>query len=153
MKRNVFIGSTLLALLIGLGAAQTLLQRTAAAQAQGAVQAPRFEVDPIWPKPLPNGWYLGQVIGVSVDANDHVWIIHRSAALDAVEAAADEGTGPVARRRRRFSSSINRGICSATGAARMARAISGPSPTTGSRSITRATSGLAATATATTGTS
>jgi hypothetical protein len=93
MKRNLFIGSSLVVLLVALGAAERLLQRTAAAQAQGAVQAPRFEVDPLWPKPLPNGWYLGQTIGVSVDAQDHIWIIHRSASLDAVEAAADEGTG------------------------------------------------------------
>jgi DNA-binding beta-propeller fold protein YncE len=28
-----------------------------------------------------------------VDAQDHVWIIHRAASMDAVEAAADEGTG------------------------------------------------------------
>lgn len=41
------------------------------------VQAPRFEVDPMWPKPLPNHWVLGNVIGVGVDANDHVFIVHR----------------------------------------------------------------------------
>ncbi len=40
------------------------------------VRAPRFEVDPTWPKPLPNHWVVGEVDGVSVDANDHVWIIH-----------------------------------------------------------------------------
>jgi hypothetical protein len=93
MKRNLFIGAALVVLLVALGTTERLLQRTAAAQAQGAIQAPRFEVDPLWPKPLPNGWYLGQTIGVSVDAQDHIWIIHRSASLDAVEAAADEGTG------------------------------------------------------------
>jgi DNA-binding beta-propeller fold protein YncE len=43
-----------------------------------AVQAPRYEVDPLWPKPLPNHWIVGQVIGVSVDAQDHIWIVHRS---------------------------------------------------------------------------
>jgi hypothetical protein len=42
------------------------------------VQAPRFEVDPMWPKPLPNHWVLGNVIGVGVDANDHVFIVHRT---------------------------------------------------------------------------
>lgn len=41
------------------------------------VQAPRFEVDPLWPKPLPNHWLLGSVIGVGVDSRDHVFIIHR----------------------------------------------------------------------------
>jgi DNA-binding beta-propeller fold protein YncE len=40
-------------------------------------QAPVFEVDPFWPKPLPNHWVLGSTIGVAVDAADHVWIIHR----------------------------------------------------------------------------
>jgi DNA-binding beta-propeller fold protein YncE len=41
------------------------------------VQAPLFEVDPLWPKPLPNHWVLGSTIGVSVDAADHVWVLHR----------------------------------------------------------------------------
>jgi hypothetical protein len=93
MKRNLYVGSTLLALLAALGVATSLLQRSASAAAGGAAMAPKFEVDPMWPKPLPNGWYLGQTIGVGVDANDHVWIIHRSDSLDASESAADEGTG------------------------------------------------------------
>ena len=45
--------------------------------AASATVAPAFEVDPLWPKPLPNGWVLGSTIGVAVDAEDHVWIIHR----------------------------------------------------------------------------
>jgi len=49
------------------------------------VQAPRFEVDPMWPKPLPNHWVIGNTIGVSVDAQDHVWIIHRAGSLEAKE--------------------------------------------------------------------
>src|SRR5207247_3896895 len=93
MKRNLYVGSTLAALLVVLGVATTVLQHNANAQGKGAAQAPRFEVDPMWPKPLPNGWYLGQTIGVAVDAQDHVWIIHRSDSLAAVEAAAEEGTG------------------------------------------------------------
>ena len=44
--------------------------------------APVFEVDPLWPKPLPNHWILGSVIGVAVDARDHVWIIHRPGSLE-----------------------------------------------------------------------
>src|SRR6187401_3821609 len=43
-------------------------------------QAPVFEVDPYWPKPLPNHWVLGSSIGVSVDERDHVWMIHRGSA-------------------------------------------------------------------------
>jgi DNA-binding beta-propeller fold protein YncE len=44
-------------------------------------QAPRYEVDPFWPKPLPNRWILGAVAGVAVDARDHVWIVHRPSTL------------------------------------------------------------------------
>jgi DNA-binding beta-propeller fold protein YncE len=39
----------------------------------------------MWPKPLPNHWVMGNTIGVSVDAADHVWIIHRAGSLEAKE--------------------------------------------------------------------
>ena len=48
---------------VTLGLAQAIVERVAAAQARDAVQAPRFEVDPFWPKPLPNHWLLGSTIG------------------------------------------------------------------------------------------
>ena len=47
--------------------------------------APRFEVDPMWPKPLPNHWIMGQIIGVDVDDQDNIWIIHRNTGLDPKE--------------------------------------------------------------------
>jgi DNA-binding beta-propeller fold protein YncE len=52
------------------------------ASAAPVVQAPIFQVDPFWPKPLPNHWVLGRTIGVSVDAHDHVWITHRVGTLE-----------------------------------------------------------------------
>lgn len=51
-------------------------------------QAPRFEVDPLWPKPLPNHWRIGSAIGVAVDAQDHVWVLHRPESLQAKESYA-----------------------------------------------------------------
>ena len=60
------------------------LDKRAAVEA-AAVQAPMFEVDPMWPKPLPNHWLLGMTIGVSVDAQDHIWIIHRQGSLERME--------------------------------------------------------------------
>jgi len=42
---------------------------------------PTFHVDPNWPKPLPNHWIVGAVVGVSVDRRDHVWIVHRPSTL------------------------------------------------------------------------
>jgi DNA-binding beta-propeller fold protein YncE len=91
VKRNVLIGTGLLALLAALGAGQILLQQAATAQTNGKVMAPRFEVDPMWPKPLPNHWVMGNTIGVGVDSRDHVFIIHRAGSLEPKEiyAAAD----------------------------------------------------------------
>ena len=57
-----------------------LVGRELAGQARHTVQAPYFEVDPFWPKALPNHWVLGSSIGVSVDERDHVWMIHRGSA-------------------------------------------------------------------------
>ena len=52
--------------------------------AQGPTSAtrgvPRFRVDPAWPK-IPNAWQFGQVSSVSVDAQDHVWILQRPGTL------------------------------------------------------------------------
>ncbi len=91
MRRNSVVGTTFLLLLAALVAGQVLLDRSAAAQDGKRRMAPRFEVDPFWPKPLPNHWLLGMSIGVGVDAQDHVWIVHRGAStLNArTEAGAD----------------------------------------------------------------
>ena len=71
--RKMVIWTGVAGLAVAAGAAQGTLR---AADRQ-LVQAPRFEVDPMWPKPLPNHWILGSVIGVGVDSRDHVFIIHR----------------------------------------------------------------------------
>jgi DNA-binding beta-propeller fold protein YncE len=84
MNRNLRIASVFAAVLLVLGIASFVLDRHAAVSAAG-VQAPRFEVDPMWPKPLPNHWVIGMTIGVSVDAQDHVWIIHRQQSLEPKE--------------------------------------------------------------------
>ncbi len=76
VKRNSYIGAAFVVSLVALAATSAWLEKKAVVQAAG-VQAPRFEVDPMWPKPLPNHWILGNVIGVSVDSRDHIWIIHR----------------------------------------------------------------------------
>src|SRR5260370_26508447 len=78
-RRDVVVAAASLALLAVLGLGQSVLERRVEAQAKSAAQAPRFEVDPLWPKPLPNHWLLGSTIGVSVDAQDHLWIIRRGA--------------------------------------------------------------------------
>jgi DNA-binding beta-propeller fold protein YncE len=89
INRNITLGGAFVAAFIVLGAGQRALENKARQQ---TVQAPTFEVDPFWPKPLPNHWVLGNVIGVGVDANDHVFIVHRNDTFDRtneIGAAAD----------------------------------------------------------------
>ncbi len=77
--------STLAAVaMLALLAACTTPSEEPMAAADGPM-APVFEVDPLWPKPLPNHWLLGTVIGVDVDDQDNVWIVHRGSSLEQKE--------------------------------------------------------------------
>lgn len=60
-------------------AAMVALLFAALAPARG--QSPAFRVDPSWPKPLPNNWIIGQVGGMSVDAQDNIWVFQRPRSL------------------------------------------------------------------------
>tara|TARA_Y100000590_G_scaffold101430_1_gene115157 strand:+ start:9804 stop:10970 length:1167 start_codon:yes stop_codon:yes gene_type:complete len=53
-------------------------------------EAPMFEVDPLWPKPLPNHWILGSTIGVGVDSRDYVYIVHRGNGNERTELGAQQ---------------------------------------------------------------
>jgi len=81
MKRNLGAALTLMALVLALEIGSVMLEKRAAVEA-AAAQAPMFEVDPFWPKPLPNHWLIGMTIGVSVDAQEHIWIVHRQGSLE-----------------------------------------------------------------------
>ena len=56
--------------------------------AQTPMSAPRYTVDPAWPRPLPNHWLVGAVVGVAVDSHDHIWITHRPSTLQPNETRA-----------------------------------------------------------------
>ncbi len=66
----------------------TMSQGTEVAAGVDAKTVPQFQVDPFWPKPLPNNWLVGQVAGVHVDKRDHIWIVHRPASLSEREVGA-----------------------------------------------------------------
>src|SRR5215475_10153033 len=98
------------------GAAAFALMDTAAV----AQQAPKFEIDTSWPKPLPNNWIFGQIGGIFVDKDDNVWISQRP----------------------RTSSSTRRATWSRPGAGRKPpRAMTGRKTSTACLSTTRAMSG------------
>jgi len=61
------------------------------AAAQRGATVPIYQVEPLWPKPLPNHWILGSVTGVAVDAQDHVWIVHRG--MDSLTGRTEAGLG------------------------------------------------------------
>jgi hypothetical protein len=45
--------------------------------AEKSALAPAYRVDPYWPQQLPNNWILGQVGGLTVDQQGHVWVLQR----------------------------------------------------------------------------
>jgi len=42
-----------------------------------AADAPKFKFDPTWPKQMPNGYFFGQIAGLTVDSHGNVWVISR----------------------------------------------------------------------------
>jgi DNA-binding beta-propeller fold protein YncE len=86
-------GVIALALFVAFGVGYAATGSVVAAQAgrgQSAA-APAFAVDKMWPKPMPNHWILGSVTGVAVDAQDHIWLVHRG--LESLTARTEAGTG------------------------------------------------------------
>ena len=85
--KKIVLGMGLVALVGALWVGQSRLEGTVAAQ----MQAPLFEVDPFWPQPLPENWLLGNAIGVWVDDQDVIWMVHRSSAtLTGGESGAEQ---------------------------------------------------------------
>jgi len=94
-----YVGVAIVALVAVLAVAQYALQTVANAQENGSAnRAGVYEVDRMWPKPLPNNWVLGSTVGLSIDARDHVFITHRGqASLDQKFASQMAFTPPAPR--------------------------------------------------------
>jgi len=50
---------------------------SAGVAARAEPRSPAYRVDPFWPQQLPNNWILGQVGGMAVDAQGHLWVLQR----------------------------------------------------------------------------
>jgi len=87
VMQNLLAGACLAALAT-MGSSVPLAAQGAAADNANDPMVPWFEVDPFWPKPLPNHWALAMVIGLSMDAHDNVWIVHRPQTLEQKESYA-----------------------------------------------------------------
>ena len=75
-----------LATALALAGAFALMGTAAVAQ-----QAPKFEIDTSWPKPLPNNWIFGQIGGIFVDKDDNVWISQRPRTVNDRDKRAERG--------------------------------------------------------------
>ncbi len=97
--RNFYVGVTIAVVIAVLAIAQYTLQTVANAQENGrSNQAGIYEVDRMWPKPLPNNWVLGATVGLAIDARDHVFVVHRGqASLDQKFASQMAFTPPAPR--------------------------------------------------------
>jgi DNA-binding beta-propeller fold protein YncE len=76
---------------------RTTLTMIAFAAPLGAqtVQAPKFEVDMLWPKPLPTHWLLGSATGLAVDSRDHVWVVNLPNSFTGRTETGAEATPPI----------------------------------------------------------
>ena len=70
----------------------TIMDSEAAPAPKAAREAPRFEVDPTWPK-LPPRYIFGQVSSVSIDDQGHAWVLQRPSSLRADQ--KDKAAPPV----------------------------------------------------------
>ena len=79
-SRSTWLWMTLLMASVGAGLYHSrVLAKAPDVDQRGA--APVFQVDPFWPKTLPNNWILGPVSGIAIDSRDHVWIAQRPTEL------------------------------------------------------------------------
>ncbi len=90
-SRKVLLATMLGGAILALGVGERALQGAEGA----AVEAPTFDVDPFWPQPLPNHWIMGSVIGVGVDARDHIFVVHRQQTLNARTEVGAAATPPM----------------------------------------------------------
>jgi hypothetical protein len=64
--------------LVRLGAIAAILLGANALATRGQ-DVPKYRVDPFWPQELPNKWIIGQIGGIAVAPDDHIWVLQRPA--------------------------------------------------------------------------
>ena len=109
LRRRAIVTALLGTLLAAPGYAQTakpdpktlaatgILERLAARSGVYAVPpgatVPGFIADASWPQKLPNNWIIGQVGGLYVAPDDHIWVYQRPRSLTNDEAAQTDAVG------------------------------------------------------------
>ena len=93
MTRTLMMSAVATAVTLAAAAPNLHVSAAVEQEAAGSVQSgvPQFEFDPTWPKPLPNVMKVGQVVGISVDSRNHIWIVQRPGSLKNSESEAADG--------------------------------------------------------------
>jgi len=76
-KKWSYVTAMIVVLSLSLGVWDSSTNEIRAQAGQQAVDAPKFKIDPFWPNPLPDRWVTGNLGGVCVDAQDHVFTLNR----------------------------------------------------------------------------
>src|SRR5438128_6913286 len=80
-------------LLVATGAFVVLAMAGSMALSQNNAALPKFEVDPSWPKPLPEGWITGRLGSVCIDSHDHVIVTNRRDITDEEKETSKQAPG------------------------------------------------------------
>jgi len=74
------------------GILERLAERTGVWGVPATAKVPGFIADASWPQKLPNNWIIGQVGGLYVAPDDHIWVYQRPRSLTNDEAAQTDAT-------------------------------------------------------------
>src|ERR1700716_1305084 len=74
------------------GILERLVERSGVYAVTPAAKVPGFIADASWPQKLPNNWIIGQVGGLYVAPDDHIWMYQRPRSLTNDEAALTAAT-------------------------------------------------------------
>jgi DNA-binding beta-propeller fold protein YncE len=75
------------------GILERLAERSGIYGVPPTAKVPGFIADAGWPQKLPNNWIIGEVAGLYVAPDDHIWVLHRPRSLTNDEAALTPATG------------------------------------------------------------
>src|SRR5262245_65638695 len=76
------------------GILERLAERSGVYGVPPTAKVPGFINDAGWPQKLPNNWIIGQVGGLYVAPDDHIWVYQRPRTLTNDEAALTNASGP-----------------------------------------------------------
>ena len=85
-RNGLYCSTATILCLVTLGCGQPVPEEPTPAASETTM--PQYQVDPFWPKPLPDDMLIGEIAGLAVDAQDHVWVFQRPGSLSEDELGA-----------------------------------------------------------------